>query len=271
VIATTLEQIKALRAGGKILAGVLKDVAALAKEGVSTAELDLACEHAIRARGAVPAFLDYQPEGASYPFPAALCVALNDEVVHGIPNEKRILRNGDVLSIDAGLSYQGYFVDAARTLVVGSSTEMVLGGGEKSLIARGIGDLKAHQLVAATKEALQAAIAAVRPGKHTGDIGAAVMRVARNRGFAVVSDLGGHGVGSSVHEKPYIANEGREGEGEELVVGHVLAIEPMLSEGKGAIVLDEDEWTYRMKDGKRAAHFEDTVLVTESGVEVLTQ
>ena len=161
MIATTPEEIKALRAAGKILAGVLKDVAALCKEGVSTAELDLACEHAIRARGAVPAFLNYQPEGASYPFPASLCVAQNDEVVHGIPNEKTILRKGDLLTIDAGLSYQGYFVDAARTLCIG------------------VCDESAHKLIAATKEALQGAIAAARVGAHIGDIGAVVAGAAQ--------------------------------------------------------------------------------------------
>ncbi len=270
MIATTEEQIKALRAGGKILAGVLKDLAALVKEGVTTAELDLACEHAIRARGAVPAFLNYHPDGASYPYPAALCVSINDEVVHGVPSEKRILRNGDIVSIDTGLKYQGYFVDAARTLIVGDTTDTLVSG-ERSLIARGLGDLKAHQLINATREALLGAIAAVRVGKHIGDIGAAVMRVAANRRLAIVQDLGGHAVGGAVHEKPFISNEGREGEGEEIVPGMVLAIEPMLAEGKGAIILDKDEWTYRMKDGKRAAHFEDTVLVTETGTEVLTQ
>ena len=254
MIATTEEQIKALRAGGKILSGVLGDVAKLCKEGVNTAELDLACEHAIRARGAVPAFLNYHPDGAAYPYPAALCISINDEVVHGIPSEKRILRKGDIVSIDTGLSYQGYFVDAARTLVVG-----------------GAGDTKTNQLISATREALLAAISVVRPGKHIGDIGAAVMRVAANHKFAIVQDLGGHAVGGAVHEKPFIANEGREGTGDEIVVGYVLAIEPMLAEGKGAIILDEDEWTYRMKDGKRAAHFEDTVLVTETGTEILTQ
>src|SRR3989338_6077951 len=146
MIATTEEQIKALRTGGKILARVLKDLVVLCKEGVSTAELDLACEHAIRARGAVPAFLNYQPDGASYPFPASLCVALNDEVVHGIQNEKKILRKGDLLTIDAGLSYQGYFVDAARTLCIGAC------------------DDRARKLMSATKEALQGAIAPPPPG-----------------------------------------------------------------------------------------------------------
>ena len=252
MIATTPEEIKALRAGGKILAGVLADVAALCEEGVSTAELDLACEHAIRARGAVPAFLNYQPDGASYPFPASLCVALNNEVVHGIPNEKTILRKGDLLTIDAGLSYQGYFVDAARTLCIGAC------------------DDRARKLMAATKEALQGAIAAARPGARVGDIGAVVAGIAAKYNLGVVKDLGGHGVGASVHEKPFIANEGRRGEGERIVAGMVLAIEPMLAEGKGDIVLDEDEWTYRMRDGKRAAHFEDTVLITESGAEILT-
>lgn len=252
MIATTPEQIKALRAAGKILAGVLADVAALAKEGVSTAELDLACEHAIRARGAVPAFLDYQPDGASYPFPASLCVALNDEVVHGIPNEKRILRRGDILTIDAGLSYQGYFVDAARTVCIGEC------------------DQGAHKLIAAAKEALQGAIAAARPGAHTGDIGAVVAGIAGKYNLDVVRDLGGHGVGTTPHEKPYIPNEGRRGEGEELVAGMVLAVEPILAEGKGDIVLDEDEWTYRTEDGKRAVHVEETILITEGGAEVLT-
>lgn len=253
MIATTPEQIKALRAGGKILAGVLKDVSALCKEGVTTAELDLAAEHATRARGAVPAFLDYQPDGAAYPYPASLCVSINDEVVHGIPNAKKILRQGDVVTIDAGLSYQGYFVDAARTLIVGE------------------GDQQAVELIAATQEALDAAIGAARVGKHIGDIGAAVVRVATARRLAIVEDLGGHAVGEAVHEKPFIANDGKTGEGEEIVEGMVLAIEPMLAEGKGAIILDEDEWTYRMEDGKRAAHVEDTVLVTAEGPEILTR
>lgn len=270
MIAATEEQKKNIRAAGKILSGVLKDVAKLIKEGVTTAELDLAAEHAIRARGAVPSFLNYKPEGAAYPYPAALCVSINDEVVHGIPNQKRILRNGDLVTVDAGLSYQGYFVDAARTHIVGDDTIEISTGGEMSLKARGLGDLKAHQLVNATREALTGAIAAAQVGRHVGDIGAAVVRVANNRKFSVVKDLGGHAVGEAVHERPFIGNEGHEGEGEELLEGMVLAIEPMLAEGKGDIVLDKDEWTYRMKDGKRSAHFEDTVLLTKDGPEILT-
>mgnify|MGYP001563553152 CR=1 FL=1 len=252
MIATTPEELKALRAAGKILSGVLIDVAALCKEGANTAELDLAAEHAIVSRGAVPAFLNYQPEGAAYPYPATLCVSINDEVVHGIPNEKRILRDGDILSIDAGLNYQGYFVDAARTLCIGK------------------GDEQAHKLITATKEALASAIGVARVGNHVGDIGAVVAGIAAKYRLGIVRDLGGHGVGKAVHEKPFIANDGKRGEGEEIIAGMVLAIEPMLAEGKGDIVLDEDEWTYRMEDGKRAAHFEETVLITETGAEILT-
>ena len=259
MIATTEEEIKALRSAGKILAGVLADVEALATDAVSTAELDLAAEHSIRARGAVPSFLNYQPDGASYPYPAALCVSINDEVVHGIPNEKRLLHGGDIVTVDAGLSYQGFFVDAARTFIVGDPTDTSYLGGEKSLVMQGLGDTKAHELINATRAALLAAIAA------------AVARIARAHKLGIVEELGGHAVGRAVHEKPFIPNDGRAGEGEEIKVGMVLAIEPMLAEGKGAVVLAEDEWTYRMADGKRAAHFEETILVTAKGPEILTR
>ncbi|OGC86795.1 type I methionyl aminopeptidase [Candidatus Adlerbacteria bacterium RIFCSPLOWO2_01_FULL_54_21b] len=271
MIATTEEEIKALRSAGKILAGVLADVEVLATDAVSTAELDLAAEHSIRARGAVPSFLNYQPDGASYPYPAALCVSINDEVVHGIPNEKRLLHGGDIVTVDAGLSYQGFFVDAARTFIVGDPTDTSYLGGEKSLVMQGLGDTKAHELINATRAALLAAIAAAQPGGHIGDIGAAVARIARAHKLGIVEELGGHAVGRAVHEKPFIPNDGRAGEGEEIKVGMVLAIEPMLAEGKGAVVLAEDEWTYRMADGKRAAHFEETILVTAKGPEILTR
>lgn len=247
------DEIKNLRKAGKILAGVLADVAKLVKPGVSTAELDLAAEHAIRAQGAVPAFLGYKPEGAAYPFPATLCVAINDEVVHGIPSSERMLKEGDIISLDEGLSYNGFFVDSAITVCVGE------------------GDARAKKLLQATREALDAALAAAKAGGHIGDLGVAVVHVAKKYNFGVVEDLGGHAVGKSVHEKPFIPNEGKEGEGEEIKLGMVLAIEPMLAEGKGAISLDKDEWTYRMRDGKRAAHFEHTVLITKDGPEILTQ
>ncbi len=268
MIVTTDEQKKALRAAGKILAGVLSDVGAMVKDGVSCAELDLAAEHAIRTRGAVPAFLGYTPAGSAHPYPATLCVSINDEVVHGLPHAEKILRNGDIVTLDAGLSYNGYFVDAARTLIVGSVVQFETTG-EKSL-APSTADPQAHKLVSATHEALQGAIAAARVGGRVGDIGAAIVRVARKYNLTPVEELGGHGVGESVHEKPFIPNSAGAGEGEVLKEGMVLAIEPMLAEGKGAIILDKDQWTYRMRDRKRAAHFEDTVILGKNGPEVLT-
>jgi len=252
MIATNEEEKKNLRAAGVILSGVIDDVIAAVVEGGNAAELDLMAEHAIRARGAVPAFLGYQPQGAATPYPATLCVSINDEVVHAIPTVKKIFRKGDIVSFDLGLSYNGYFVDMARTVTVGE------------------GEPAARKLIDATREALGGAIAAAKVGARTGDIGAVVARTARKYGLSVVKDLGGHGVGKGVHEKPYIDNEGREGEGDELLEGMVLAIEPMLCEGKGDIVVDDDQWTIRMRDRKRAAHFEATIIVGKEQAEVLT-
>lgn len=253
MIATAPRDIDHLTRGGVILADALRLLKQLTVAGVSTAELDLKAEEYISAHGGVSAFLGYQPESAKTPFPAVLCVSINDEVVHGIPSEKRIVRTGDIVSLDLGLSYEGLFVDAALTLCVPG------------------GDKKAQELIDATREATLAGIAAALVGNHIGDIGAAVGAVAKKRGFAVVQDLGGHAIGKVLHERPFIANEGRSGTGEEIVEGMVLAIEPMFSEGKGDIVLGSDHWTYSMRDGSRAAHFEHTILVTKNGPKILTQ
>lgn len=252
MIAKTEEEIKALRAAGRILAGVLQDTAALLKDGVSAAELDLFAEHAIRSRGAVPSFLNYKPEGAKFPYPATLCVSINDEITHGLPNPEKIIRKGDLVSLDTGLSYQGYFVDAAITVPVGEV------------------DPKGQLLITAAREALLAAIGAARPGNRLGDIGAAIMSVVQKYNFRIVEDLGGHAVGGAVHEKPFIANDGKKGEGELIIEGMVLALEPMLAEGKGDIVLEHDDWTYSTEDGSRSTTFEHTILVTAKGAEILT-
>jgi methionyl aminopeptidase len=252
MIATTEAEIKALRIAGRILAGVLQDTAALCKDGVSAAELDLVAERAIRSRGAIPSFLNYKPEGSRFPYPATLCVSINDEITHGLPNADKIIRNGDLVSLDTGLSYDGFFVDAAITICVGTC------------------DPKGERLIAAAHEALMAAIAVVRPGNRIGDIGGAVTAIARKYEVAIVEDLGGHAVGRAVHERPFIANDGKVGEGEEIVEGMVLALEPMFAEGKGAIVLEHDEWTYSTEDGSRSTTFEHTILVTKNGAEILT-
>lgn len=253
MIATTAEEIKNLRIAGKALGEVLRELSARATPGTTTAELDVLAEEGVRNRGCAPAFLGYRPEGAQKPFPAVLCISINDEVVHGIPSHNRTLEEGDTVSLDLGLSYLGFFVDAAVTVCVGE------------------GDAKAKKLLAATQEALGAAISAAQVGGYLGDIGAAVAEVAVRTGFAIVKDLGGHAVGKAVHEKPFIANFGKAGTGEKIVEGMVLALEPMFAEGKGAIILAEDDWTYKMRDGSRAAHFEHTILITKDGPEILTK
>ncbi len=252
MIATTEDEIQNLRKAGKLLADTLRLLVKESKVGTTAAELDLLAEKEIRAGGGVPSFLDYLPQGASYPYPAALCVSINDEIVHGIPTESRKFNDGDIVSLDLGLSYNKLYVDSAVTIVVGE------------------GDEAAHTLIDATKKATMAGIKAAVVGGHIGDIGAAVEAVAKKGKFGIVEDLGGHAVGKAVHEKPFIANFGKKGTGEKIVEGMVLAIEPMLTEGEGNIIVDEDDWTYRTEDGSRAAHIEHTILVTKDGPEILT-
>jgi methionyl aminopeptidase len=252
MIATTTEELQNLRKAGNILAEALRHTAGLVVPGVTTAALDLAAEKYIRDQGGIPAFLNYKQDGAAYPFPAALCVSINDEVVHGIPSETRVLQEGDMVMLDLGVSYNGYFSDAALTVFAGAADE----AGQK--------------LVDATKEALQAAIKLLKPGVRAGDIGAAIQAVAKKYGFAVVEDLGGHSLGLVPHEKPYIGNVGKAGKGEVLPEGLVIAIEPIFTEGKGDIVLDDDQWTYHTVDGSRSAETEHTILITKNGAEILS-
>ncbi|MDB5225267.1 MAG: Methionine aminopeptidase type [Candidatus Adlerbacteria bacterium] len=252
MIAKTQEEIEGLRRAGKLLAEALRHTATLVVPGVSTAALDLAAEEYIRAAGAVPAFLNYTPEGAAYAFPAALCVSINDEVVHGIPDEERLVEEGDLVMLDLGLSLDGYFADAAITVCAGACDE------------------KGRVLIEATQEALREALKVARPGARMGDIGAAIEAVARKYGLGVVEDLGGHSLGRVPHEGPFVPNLGEAGKGHVLEEGLVLAIEPIFTEGGGDIELMEDEWTYVTADGSRSAETEHTVLITKDGVEVLT-
>ncbi|HEV8666404.1 MAG TPA: type I methionyl aminopeptidase, partial [Candidatus Paceibacterota bacterium] len=214
MIVKTTEEIENLRKSGKILADALRLTAAMVKPGVTTAELDLAAEKYIRDQGGEPAFLNYSQDGSAYPFPAALCVSINDEVVHGIPSELRTVAEGDLVMLDLGVSYNGYFSDAAITVFAGTADE----AGQK--------------LADATKEALKAAIKIIKPGVRVGDIGAAIAAVAKKYNFAVVEDLGGHSLGLVPHEPPYIGNVGVAGKGEVLPQGLVIAVEPIFTEGK---------------------------------------
>ncbi len=237
--------------GGRRLSGVIKALVDAAKPGVRTKDLDGLARRLIAELGVEPAFLNYQPADARRPFPAALCVSVNDEVVHGIPGDRELL-DGDLVSLDLGLRHEGLYTDMAVTISIGEPTR------------------PARRLLKATREALSAGIRAARPGATAGDVGAAVQAVARRYGFGLVRELGGHGVGYAVHEPPLIPNYGRPGQGPRLTPDLVIAIEPMLVLGDEAVDWAADGYTVRTKDGGLAAHFEHTVWVSPDGPKILT-
>lgn len=246
--------IPSLREGGRRLARVLEEVAKATVPGASTADLDALAERLIRDGGDIPSLIGYTPDGAKRPYPATVCISINEEVVHGIPNENpRIIKEGDIVGLDCVLTHEGVFVDSAITVVAGKS------------------DPEAEDLLDATKEALAAGIAVARAGNHVGDISAAIEEVGVRRGYGIVYDLGGHGVGNSVHEEPYIPNVGDAGTGAELLSGMVIAIEPMFTEGTPKVKLLSDGYTFVTADHSRAAHFEHTILITSGSPEILTK
>lgn len=239
-------EVEALRTSGSILSRVLQAVIRAVQPGVTAAALDAMADQAIRTHGGTPAFKGYRG------FPASLCVSLNDEVVHGIPRAEVVVRIGDVVGLDCGVSYRGMFTDMATTVLVGRVSK------------------PARDLVAVTRQALAAALSVTRAGINTGDIGAAVQAVVEAAGFAVVRDLVGHGVGRAIHAEPSIPNYGQPGGGTRIAAGDCLAIEPMVTAGDYTIRTDPDGWTVRTADSSLAAHEERTVLVTEGGYELLT-
>lgn len=252
VIIKKLKEIEAIREGGKILALVLDKAAKMVRPGVSTYELDQYVYNLIKEKGGTPAFLNYRPEGASSPFPASLCVSVNNEVVHGIPSKKRILKEGDIVSLDLGLKYKGFFTDHAITVPVGK-----ISANDKKLLEN-------------TKKSLEIGIWAARGGATVGDIGHAIESFV-NRKYGIVRELAGHGVGIKIHEDPYVPNYGKAGKGQKLIPGMIIAIEPMLNIGKDGIVSASDGWTIKTADGSRSAHFEHTILITEGDAEILTK
>lgn len=239
--------------GGKRLGTILRALEAHVAPGVTTEDLNDLAEQLIRGGGDTPAFLGYTPEGAERPYPATLCVSINDEVVHGIPNEApKSLRDGDIVGLDLGLTHEGIIVDAAITVPVGAISA------------------SDRRLLSATEAALAAGIAAARPGNHFGDISAAIQKEIEGAGFRVVRELGGHAVGERVHEEPFIANYGKAGTGGELVEGMVLALEPIASAGKAAVIVRPDGYTFATRDGSRSAHFEHTILLEAAVARIIT-
>ncbi len=251
----TKEDITKLRKGGKILASILNELEKEVVPGNTTLDVDDRAMELIEQAGVEPMLLGYLPSFAPRPYPAATCVSVNDVVVHGIPNEKpRTFKDGDVVSVDLVIGYDGMVLDSCRTVICGEGSEA------------------AKELLAVTTKALKAAIVAVRPGARVSDIGAAVER-AVPESYGIVEALCGHGVGYSLHEEPQIPNYTIKGlKGPLLKPGMVLAIEPMIIQGNPDVIFDErDGYTVRSVDGGLAAHIEHTVLVTEKGSEILTR
>ena len=243
-------EIDRMRGAGQILAGILDVLHAELQPGVATGDLDAIAERMIRDAGAVPSFKGY---GSNPPFPGSICASINDEVVHGIPSPHRRLAEGDLVSIDIGCILDGWHADCARTWAIGPVP------GEVST------------LVEATRRGMEAGIAAALPGNRLGDIGHAIETVAHRHGYGMVRAFVGHGIGQSMHEDPQVPNYGRPGTGLRIEAGMCFAIEPMFTLGGDDVSVANDNWTVRTVDGSLAAHFENTIAVTESGPEVLTE
>ncbi len=246
-------EIESLRAGGRHLAQAILTTSLHIAPGISTKELDIIFEKEIRKMGDDPAFLGYRPEGVKNPFPASLCTSVNDVVVHGIPNENQILKEGDIVTLDGGLIHDGLYTDHAITVAVGKISN------------------EAKKLLEITQNSLMAGIKAIKPNARTGDIGSAIEKYVKPYKYGIVRELAGHGVGYTVHEDPYIPNYGKAGTGDILKPGMVIAIEPMLTMGTRFVSFSRDGYTVTTKDHNLSAHFEHTVLITETGYEILTK
>ncbi|OFX14283.1 MAG: type I methionyl aminopeptidase [Armatimonadetes bacterium RBG_19FT_COMBO_69_19] len=245
IIVKTVDELERMRRSGILAAEALREVARAVRPGVTGAALDRIAETFIRDHGGTPSFKGYRG------FPASVCISVNDEVVHGIP-DGRPLRDGEIVSIDLGAVVEGFHGDTAVTVPVGEVGKEL------------------RRLLTVAREALYKGIEAVRPGQALGDVGGAVQRHAERAGFSVVRDFAGHGIGRHLHEEPQVPNFGEPGTGTVLRPGMTLAIEPMVNLGGSEVVMDGDGWTVRTRDGRPSAHFEHTVAVSEDGSDVLT-
>ena len=239
-------EIELMREAGRLLAEVHEEMAAFIKPGISTKDIDKLGEKLIREKGCIPNFLNY------HGYPASVCVSVNDEVVHGIPNKHRILQEGDIVSLDAGLIYKGYHSDAARTYGVGTISK------------------EAQQLIDVTRQSFFEGIKYAKAGNRLHDISNAIAAYAESFGYGVVRDLVGHGIGTELHEDPQIPNFRQVRKGMKLVPGMTLAIEPMINAGTWEVCWLDDEWTVVSEDGSLSAHYENTVLITDGEPEILT-
>jgi methionyl aminopeptidase len=247
VVLKSSQEIEKMRRAGHIVREVLETVRGLVKPGVTTFDLEKAADAKIKELGAKPAFKGY------HGYPCVLCTSVNSEVVHGIPSAKRVLKEGDIVSVDCGAVIDGFYGDSAITVPVGERI-----------------DPETTRLLKVTEASLQAGIAVVKPGATLGDIGAAVQGVVEAEGFSVVRDFVGHGIGTHMHEDPQVPNYGEVGRGMKLRAGMVIAIEPMVNAGGPDVKVLRDGWTAVTDDGSMSAHFEHTVAVTDTGAKILT-
>ena len=247
IIIKSPREVELMKKAGRVVALVFEGIKDKIKPGLSTQDVADMCEKIIRDNGATPTFLNY------YGYPGAVCVSVNDELVHGIPSKKRILRDGDIVSVDVGATLNGYVGDACRTYLVGICTD------------------RAKRLVKVTEECFFEGMKFAKPGNHLGDISHAIQVHAESNGYSLPREYTGHGVGASLHEDPYIPNYGSMGTGPVLKEGMCLAVEPMVAEGHFAVRVLKDGWTAKMKDGKLSSHYENSIVITKDGYEILTK
>lgn len=240
------KEIELMQESGRILAKVLEELEHYAKPGISTLDIDKKCYEIIQSYGCTPSFLNYNG------FPASLCISVNDEVVHGIPDKDHILREGDIVSLDCGVIYKGYHSDAARTIPIGEITS------------------EAMKLIEVTKQSFYEGIKFAKEGKHLHDISEAIQSYVESFGFSVVRDLVGHGIGKDLHEEPQLPNFKQRNRGPKLQAGMTLAIEPMVNVGRYDVCWLDNDWTVVTEDGTLSAHHENTVLITNGEPKILT-
>lgn len=240
------KEIELMRESGRILANVLEEIKGMIAPGISTLDIDKKCNEIIKGYGCVPSFLNYNG------YPASICVSVNSEVVHGIPNKSRILRDGDIVSLDCGVIYKGFHSDAARTVAVGEISK------------------EARNLIEVTEQSFYEGIRFAQAGRHLHEISEAVQKYVESYGYSVVRDLVGHGIGRNLHEEPQIPNFAQKRRGPKLEAGMTLAIEPMVNVGRYDVYWEDDDWTVVTDDGSLSAHYENTVLITNGEPELFT-
>jgi methionyl aminopeptidase len=251
IVIKSRDEIRIMREAGRHVAEILQILRAAVRPGLTVSALDRIARNELRTRGLTSTFLDYRAQPHQPPYPATVCVSINDEVVHGIPRD-RVLAGGDLVSIDFAATYRGYVADSAFTVGCGAITP------------------EAQHLIDAVEAALRCGIDQARAGLHLGDVGRAIERSVEEYGFGLVDQFGGHGVGRAMHEEPFVSNRGQPGSGRRLRAGMVIAIEPMVTAGGAQTRCDPDGWTIRTADGSLAAHAEHTIAVTDEGPLVLT-